>query len=254
MATASRPTLSWMRVLGEFVVIVLGVLVALWVNGWAEERQDRVAEQDFLERLLEDLRQDTASFSFQLTGMHEKREALQLVGAALRDGLAPGDTLSFQIALEGSQGYGWSQLPLNSAAFDELISIGGLNLIKSSTVRQAVLSYHTNAGHRRNRAATRTTDYPALIYRTVSPQLLGAFRTTSVGAPRGLAREDEETLVLTVEPALVAEALQSLRVGSNLQELNAERHYAVFLERMVADNLDEAISLIPILEAAITTR
>ncbi len=42
----------------EFVVIVVGVLVALGVDSWASERSDRVLERDYLERLLDDVRYD----------------------------------------------------------------------------------------------------------------------------------------------------------------------------------------------------
>jgi len=40
----------------EFSVIVLGVLVALWVEGWYEDRQDASLETDLLESLATDLR------------------------------------------------------------------------------------------------------------------------------------------------------------------------------------------------------
>lgn len=48
------------RWIGEFVVIVLGVLAALAVDSWSGERNNRVLEQEYLARLAEDLDRDIA--------------------------------------------------------------------------------------------------------------------------------------------------------------------------------------------------
>lgn len=47
------------RTLGEFGVIVLGVLVALAVDGWAETRRERSTEAEYLARLEADLEEDS---------------------------------------------------------------------------------------------------------------------------------------------------------------------------------------------------
>jgi hypothetical protein len=48
------------RWVGEFLVIVLGILVALAVDSWSEERDNRVLEQEYLARIKEDLEWDLA--------------------------------------------------------------------------------------------------------------------------------------------------------------------------------------------------
>ena len=48
------------RWVGEFVVIVLGVLAALAVDSWSEERNNRVLEREYLARITEDLNRDVA--------------------------------------------------------------------------------------------------------------------------------------------------------------------------------------------------
>lgn len=45
---------------GEFVVIVLGILAALAVDSWSEERNNRILEQEYLARIKEDLEWDLA--------------------------------------------------------------------------------------------------------------------------------------------------------------------------------------------------
>lgn len=48
------------RWVGEFVVIVLGILAALAVDSWSEERNNRILEQEYLARIKEDLEWDLA--------------------------------------------------------------------------------------------------------------------------------------------------------------------------------------------------
>ena len=47
---------------GEILLVVIGILIALQVNNWNEERQERIAELNFLSRLREDLIVDNAYF------------------------------------------------------------------------------------------------------------------------------------------------------------------------------------------------
>ena len=47
---------SWRHAVGEFVLIVAGVLVAMAANSWWESRQDRTKEETYLTQLLADTR------------------------------------------------------------------------------------------------------------------------------------------------------------------------------------------------------
>ena len=46
------------RASAELVVIIVGVLTALWVDEWREERDDRALETQYLQGLATDVRQD----------------------------------------------------------------------------------------------------------------------------------------------------------------------------------------------------
>lgn len=49
--------------IGEILLVVIGILIALQVNNWNEYRKDRVKEQAVLKNLFQDLRADSLSFS-----------------------------------------------------------------------------------------------------------------------------------------------------------------------------------------------
>jgi hypothetical protein len=51
MAKAIR-TQNWFTVLLEILIVVIGILIGLQVDDWNEHRKERVAERDYVERLL----------------------------------------------------------------------------------------------------------------------------------------------------------------------------------------------------------
>ena len=56
------PRLNWRLLLGEFVVIVFGVLIALWVDELREASDNAALEIEYLESFVTDLEADLAQF------------------------------------------------------------------------------------------------------------------------------------------------------------------------------------------------
>lgn len=45
--------------LGEIVLVVLGILIALQINDWYQDRLDRRSEREYLQSMMRDLSEDT---------------------------------------------------------------------------------------------------------------------------------------------------------------------------------------------------
>ncbi len=56
--------LNWRYAIGEFAIVVLGVMAALGVENWNSERKDRALEIEYIAAILEDLRKDGAAIQF----------------------------------------------------------------------------------------------------------------------------------------------------------------------------------------------
>ena len=84
-STTSKP--QWPRLVSEFFVIVLGVLVALGVDSWASSSSDRRLEREYLGRLLEDVTYDLGELEF--------IRAVSASGLAYVDTLLSGRGLEF---------------------------------------------------------------------------------------------------------------------------------------------------------------
>lgn len=70
--TQTRSRLS--RVVGEFLTIVLGVLVALAVDNWNVDRQEAALGRDYVERIAADIMADTLALQEALEGSPERVE------------------------------------------------------------------------------------------------------------------------------------------------------------------------------------
>lgn len=139
-------TSSWaQRAVAEFVIIVVGVLVALAVDGWREDRAERELERQYLERLLTDVRAGTARLIGSVGEHLQAAERnMEVVAPFLRYGdPIPIDTASFVAALYQSS----RSVVLNLAeafpntAFEELRSTGGFALIRDPGLRSAVIAH-----------------------------------------------------------------------------------------------------------------
>ncbi|MCW5898564.1 MAG: hypothetical protein KIT10_04780 [Flavobacteriales bacterium] len=97
----SRLTRYLVYAVGEILLVVIGILIALQVNGWNQARQAREAECTVLHKLLVDLRANATHFEQEQLKMERQRTHTQLLLDIMRSDPAPEalgalDTLLFQ--------------------------------------------------------------------------------------------------------------------------------------------------------------
>lgn len=132
---------NWFTVLIEFVIVVAGIFVGLQVNDWNEARLDRARESVSLERLLDEAEVTVAYIRDMVENMESmigsQRELLKIMSS---DSPLPRDT--------GPAAWGFESLNFMVAltpprtVYDELAATGGLRLIRSHSVREAISMYY----------------------------------------------------------------------------------------------------------------
>jgi len=55
------------RVIGELLIVVVGVLIAIWVDNWNAGRKEADQESDYLSGILFDLSSDSAALEYRMT-------------------------------------------------------------------------------------------------------------------------------------------------------------------------------------------
>lgn len=135
------PRLNWRFLLGEFVVIVVGVLMALWVDGLREARYNAALEIEYLASFVTDLEADLAQFD-ETEAWMRRSEAAAATVLALYQGSPPTENVAdLVMAVETAGWQAWPVITRNT--IDDLKSTGNLRLIRDRNLRRAIAAYYT---------------------------------------------------------------------------------------------------------------
>jgi hypothetical protein len=131
------------RLIGEFVLVVLGVLVALMVDSWIQQRNDDSLRQEYLARLADDLNADRESLEHRISFFSSVHSfGLQTLERLKSD--APVEQDAILAAYYASENFGF--VPLKNT-YDDLQNTGNIRLLGDIELRLALASYHTRTGY-----------------------------------------------------------------------------------------------------------
>ena len=123
---------------GEIVLIVVGILIALQINDWTQERTDRRLERNFLHRFSTDLDEDLRTLKQEveneLLGVEALKEAVQLIQ---RENVEE-DIYTFNELYDEA----WVYFTPQRSTYEELESTGQLNLIRDEGLRLAIQKHY----------------------------------------------------------------------------------------------------------------
>lgn len=139
---SSLQSRQWMTFLVELVLIVAGILIALYIDGWVQERHDRQREITYLELLRDDLELIEA----------EVEEYLKFEKSVLSTGKAFLDAISSESPVSGHRPLNGMlsemsirrTLSIVSAAYEDLTSTGNMPLIQDPELRGQLVRYFAN--------------------------------------------------------------------------------------------------------------
>lgn len=141
--------------IGEIMLVVIGILIALQVNTWNEQRKTNLLEVSYYESLLQDLRTDSTEYAFRKenagTNLDKMLNIIDFIdndydldGLTMRDvmwrGLLYQDTLALVMSLAQA---GFLQFPqIYDNTIIDLKTTGNLKLLKNKTLKDTILFYY----------------------------------------------------------------------------------------------------------------
>lgn len=132
----SPPDLSmaWKRALAELVLIIGGVLIALALDAWREERHERQQEVAYLQQLLLDLQETEERLQVSIAGDSGQLDQIRRVlDRAFRGPLPPPDSLALPTGYEQFRPLTGTQMTL--------VQGGDLRLLRSDSIRFKLIAY-----------------------------------------------------------------------------------------------------------------
>ena len=128
--------------LGEILLVVIGILIALQINSWNQNRKDRIQEQHYLQNLYEEFQVNLET----LEALVEFHEA-QISNADLVLKVLTRDTIVDDIEkLHTSLLHvGWSpSRNISKDVWTELISTGNMGLIVNNNLKELISNFHSS--------------------------------------------------------------------------------------------------------------
>lgn len=130
---------DWARFAVELMLIIVGILAALWIDGWMQDRAERRSENLYLQMLHRDLELMTQQLSnyaqFEQANFDSGLEVLHAVQA--REDDLDANELRTKLSNMAVR----KTLRLVSATYTDLTSTGNLHLIRNRELRDHILRY-----------------------------------------------------------------------------------------------------------------
>lgn len=140
--TAAVQSARWGHVALELTLLVSGILIALAINNWIDDRRNASIERQYLELLTRDLEQDLVALGDVRQFEEAQVAASVLVYRGLRRGVAPADREAVAVAL--SQLTSRRTLRLRRGTYTNLLSTGHLRLIRDAQLRDRIVRLYEN--------------------------------------------------------------------------------------------------------------
>ena len=137
MADENKPMKYMRYAIGEVVLVVIGILIALSINNWNEGRKERDKEVKYLKTLKQDLETDLVNLDTMIVDRHKKvtssHKLLKLKHPTSLKELKAFDDLIWNV-------FRWTSFTPRTNTIDELISSGHLNILKNDSIKLYLLN------------------------------------------------------------------------------------------------------------------
>jgi hypothetical protein len=127
--------------IGEIVLVVIGILIALAVNDWNQDRKDQKLGNNLLVRVQQELVQDTASFRAIIAHNNELREEIKGMLVTLYEGVNSVEQVQHISAIY-DQSLDQVFTP-NDNTYNGMVSSGTLGLIRNPELKEKIVDLYS---------------------------------------------------------------------------------------------------------------
>jgi hypothetical protein len=216
--------INWQKGLVEFVIVVVGVMLALAADRWQQDWQDRKRAVEYLTRLEADLESDMVAYESIVSSSAEiDKAALYIVEVYRGRGVPSDERERFVMAVLAAS---FSPFPQGTnATYVDLVNTGSLALLPVE-LRSQITTYYENKDTLIARLQLFRDSHregywqkPSFI---LGPDVLPVLWTSRAGQSASMAPKPGS---LTLESEYIEQAITKLRSVDNLEQLAAQVRY-----------------------------
>ena len=227
----NRFTTYLVYAVGEIVLVVIGILLAVQINNWNQDKQKRALEKNYLKEIKASLQTDVTSAETLMAFNKQRLSDLDSILTKMQN--RNYQEMIISIAPYVQRSFNYSIFKLNRIGFDNMVSSESISLISSDSLRQTLSEYYIDDGDWQERIELQSREYidmmvPRLMSKSLFKQTTG-YDLPIEDAYSSKINEDPEALSLFL-------SLMQITGGQN---------------RLVARKKESAIRLIEFIEIEI---
>ena len=127
--------------IGEILLVVIGILIALQINNWNENLKNRLAEKRYVSDLIEDLKNDALMLNQINIFLESKSASKSKIEPLLRGNKIEIDSIDFHFV---NQWAVKNRFTPTNITIEELKNSGNLNIINDIELRRQIVSLYNN--------------------------------------------------------------------------------------------------------------
>ena len=173
-------TLNYLKyAIGEIILVVIGILIALQINNWNDNRKTELKIKNSLIALRGDLAQDTILIRNRLPFINEQYQLNESLRARVAKPKATVDTLVHIMRFEFNPNW-VVQIPYNSITYNSLIQTGLIENL-SDSLKTSIQNFYNSKNSLRDRVEKTTNDYQGKVTSYVSTYTFGVTKIHDQG-------------------------------------------------------------------------
>ncbi|WP_010232639.1 DUF6090 family protein [Gillisia marina] len=129
--------------IGEIVLVVLGILIALQINNWNQNRLNAIHETKILKHLKKELaRNNELNQALVINRLDKKIESLKSAKKFCENNMIIQDTLAFLNTVSYGGVFSGGHTFGERNSYDELINTGNIQLINNDSIKNSIANYY----------------------------------------------------------------------------------------------------------------
>jgi hypothetical protein len=127
--------------IGEIILVVIGILIALTINNWNEQKRNNKLEKRYLVDLISDLQKDSTQLEDFVIDLNEKVRTRPLLINGIKNGNIVKDSIKDYFSKQ------WEDINFfspNKVTFEEIKNGSHLSIIRNLELRKSITSLHSD--------------------------------------------------------------------------------------------------------------
>ncbi len=228
MLTENRFSKYLIYAIGEISLVVIGILIALSINSWNQDRIDTKSEHEYLGEIKKEIQANIDLTNYYIIKkLPLKIEGLSLAKQYCENKIQVDDTLFFlnKVSIGGVITTGFSFL--SSKTYDELLNTGNFQLIATDSIKIKVKNYYWGIA-----ADTKSIE----IYRSGFTKFMSELRPFNPANPEYISSYDQK------------EMMKEFKSTEFQKQVDLELSYAYSIQNKAGRLNSEGLEILEILD------